>query len=296
MTDYGDVGYLPTVNVEDSCYLTVDECQITVLIIGKRYGSHGTNGLSVTQNEFQTSKDRRIPVITLIENEVLTFKRLFDANPQSNFATFPGMDEPAATFSFVDEISKTSVNNGFVSYTNVSDARSKLKYQLAHLFGDLLRKSFDPVRGEVRDVLSEIKTLRHELVKGTEKQTAQLFLRSVRFFLEDRNRGYRELAEQLCTTLEEAIPILLRSKTFEEFVNSAGGSLVLENTPHIMEMIISKDFYYCVHQPMDGRSAEDEQGIATCGITSKNQIFMNAPAKELFASRHDSFKKLIPQD
>jgi hypothetical protein len=30
MTDYGDVGYLPSVNVEDSCYLSVGECQILI--------------------------------------------------------------------------------------------------------------------------------------------------------------------------------------------------------------------------------------------------------------------------
>ena len=213
MTDYGDVGYLPSVNVEESCYLSVGECQITVLIIGKRYGSRSLNGLSVTQNEFQSSKDRKIPVISLIDDEVLKFKRVFDANPQSNFATFPGMDEPAATFSFINEIAQSSVNNGFIHFSNVSDARTALTHQLAHMFGDLLRKEFDPVKSEIRDVLSEIKTLRHELVKGAEERSKRTFLRSVRFFLEDSNRGYRyrELAEHLCTSLENAIPILLKS-------------------------------------------------------------------------------------
>lgn len=294
MTDYGDVGYLPSVNVEESCYLSVGECQITVLIIGKRYGSRSLNGLSVTQNEFQSSKDRKIPVISLIDDEVLKFKRVFDANPQSNLPTFPGMDEPAATFSFINEIAQSSVNNGFIHFSNVSDARAALTHQLAHMFGDLLRREFDPVKGEIRDVLSEIKTLRHELVKGAEERSTRTFLRSVRFFLEDSTRGYRELAEHLCTSLENAIPILLKSSTFDEFIKKAEAHLVLEKEPsRVQEMIKANKFHYSVQQ---GIIAPREQGgdrIAAWGIASKKNVFMNMEAKQLFDSVHDNFKKLI---
>jgi hypothetical protein len=294
MTDYGDVGYLPSVNVEDSCYLSVGECQITVLIIGKRYGSRSPNGSSVTQNEFQTSKRQKVPVISLIDDEVLKFKRVFDANPQSSLTTFPGMDDPTATFSFIAEIAQSSVNNGFIPFTNVSDPRIKLKHQLAHLFGDLLRKGFDPVKGEIRDILSEIKTLRHELVKGAEERSARVFLRSVRFFLEDRNRGYRELAEHLCATLEGAIPILIKSATFDEFIKHAQAQLIVEKeTSRLLELIKAKEFSYSVQQAIDVPREQDKDWIAAWGIASKNKILMNVPAKQMFDSIHDNFKRLF---
>jgi hypothetical protein len=294
MTDYGDVGYLPSVNVEDSCYLSVGECQITVLIIGKRYGFRSPNGLSVTQNEFQASKRQKIPVISLIDDEVLQFKRVFDANPQSHLTTFPGMEDPTGTFSFIHEIAQSSVNNGLIPFSNVSDARVKLKHQLAHLFGDLLRKGFDPVKGEIRDVLSEIKTLRHELIKDSEILSSRNFLRSVRFFLEDSNRSYRELIENLCASLESAIPNLLKSETFDEFIKNVPAHLVVENTTsRLTEMIKEGKCYYTVQHSISTPTEEGDKFSAVWGIASENKIYMNAEAKKIFDSIHANFKKII---
>jgi hypothetical protein len=72
MSDYGDIGYLPTASATESCYLTVRDSQLAVLIIGKRYGSLASNGLSITHNEFLTMKAEERPIITLIDREVLT--------------------------------------------------------------------------------------------------------------------------------------------------------------------------------------------------------------------------------
>lgn len=294
MTDYGDVGYLPLVNVEDSCYLSVGECQITVLIIGKRYGSRSVNGFSVTQNEFATSKLLKVPVISLIDEEVLTFKRVFDANPHATLTAFPGMDDPPATFSFINDIAQSAVNNGFVLFNNASDARVKLKCQLAHLFGDLLKKNFDPMKGEIRDVLSEIRTLRHELIKGAQEQSARMFLRAIRFFLEDHNRGYREMAEHLCSSLENAIPLLLDSKTFEEFVQRAQASLeVVNESSHIQAMIKSQQFRYAVQQTSGAEGADENDPIAAWGITFDNKILMSVSAKQIFDLIHEKLKRLL---
>jgi hypothetical protein len=267
---------------------------VTVLIIGKRYGSRSSNGLSVTQNEFAASKRQKIPVISLIDDEVLKFKRVFDANPQSNLTTFPGMEDPAATFSLIKEIALSSVNNGLIPFSTVSDARVKLKHQLAHLFGDLIRKGFDPVKGEIRDVLSEIKTLRHELIKGSEELASRAFLRSVRFFLEDRNRAYRELLEHVCETLESAIPILLKSETFDEFIKNAQAQLVVEKeTSRIKEMINEGKFHYAVQQSTVTPTEEGDSLIVAWGIASENKIYMNVAGKQIFDSIHESFKKVI---
>lgn len=39
MSDYGDIGYLPQISVEDACYKALKDCQIAIIIIDKRYGS-----------------------------------------------------------------------------------------------------------------------------------------------------------------------------------------------------------------------------------------------------------------
>ena len=54
MSDYGDIGYLPTTSAEASCYNTMRDCDLAVLIVGKHYGTKSERGLSVTHNEMRT--------------------------------------------------------------------------------------------------------------------------------------------------------------------------------------------------------------------------------------------------
>jgi hypothetical protein len=41
MSEYGDIGYKPTTTVERSCYHSLVDCHLAVIIVGKRYGSMG---------------------------------------------------------------------------------------------------------------------------------------------------------------------------------------------------------------------------------------------------------------
>src|SRR5207237_6134363 len=103
------------------------------------------------------------------------------------------------------------------------EARSLLKGQIAHMVGDLLRRGQDPVKVDVREVLAEIKTLRHELTAGTDRQAPQ-FMRAVRFLLDEVNDEYREVIEVLFENVEVGIPSLLVCESFAEVVMRAIGS------------------------------------------------------------------------
>src|ERR1035437_8379388 len=95
MSEYGDVGYLPTVSAQEACYHTIGDCQMAVLLIGKIYGATGSSGLSVTHNEFRSARENRIPFILLVDQEVLSFKRVWDGCPDNaKPQAFPGMDNP----------------------------------------------------------------------------------------------------------------------------------------------------------------------------------------------------------
>src|SRR5690606_38289931 len=104
LSEYGGVGYLPTTSAEEACYQEVQNCQLAVLIIGKRYGSIGANGLSVTHNEFRAARERGIPVFALVDEDVLSFGRVQAASGDNTGITFPGMDSPDRTFELVKEV------------------------------------------------------------------------------------------------------------------------------------------------------------------------------------------------
>lgn len=242
MSEYGDIGYSPAHSAEGSCYVTLRQCQLAVLIVGKRYGSVSQNGLSVTHNEFRAARENKIPIITLVDFEVMAFKKVFDTNKSGRELSAPGMDSPARTFDFIAEIVGYTVNNGILTYSNVADARSHLKRQLAHLFGEFLSSQFDPIKADVKDVLSEIKTLRHELEGQRDIASDGRFLKAIRFLVDENREAkeYRDLLENrlaLGQPLDAAVRILLESRTFDDVVRKITGE-----DPEIIELPISGTF------------------------------------------------------
>jgi hypothetical protein len=217
MSEYGDIGYLPSESAEDSCYLAMKDCQMSLMIIGKRYGSISENGLSITHNEFRTARERKIPVIFLVNEEVLSFKRVFEANSKGNEMNFPGMENPSSIFELIREFSESKYNNGLIPYTNVQSAKKNLKQQLAHIVGDLLKRKFDPVQSEIKDILSEITTLRHILLKN-EQEIAQQFSVAFRFLLNEENDYLRDISETISGSLEKAVPELLKQNSFKSYL------------------------------------------------------------------------------
>ncbi len=176
MSEYGDIGYLSESSAEESCYLALKDCQLAVFIIGKRHGSISKNGLSITHNEFRTTRERKLPIIFLVNDEVQSFKRVYDINENNGSMTFPGMDHPAKLFQLIQEFTDSESNNGFVTYNNVQSAKQNLKKQIAHIVGELLTKGFDPVKGEIKNILSEITTLRHILLKTSMRSQSNFHL------------------------------------------------------------------------------------------------------------------------
>jgi hypothetical protein len=136
MSEYGDIGYNPFTSVVDACLNAMRDSHLAVLIIGKKYGYITPNKLSVTHNEFRVAKERNIPVICIIEKEVLSFKKVYDA---SKATEFPDMDEPQLTFELINEFKSSSVNNGYRTFETVNDARESLIKQIAHFFGPSAR-------------------------------------------------------------------------------------------------------------------------------------------------------------
>lgn len=219
MSEYGDIGYLPSESAEDSCYIAMRDCQMSVMIIGKRYGSISENGLSITQNEFRTARERNVPVIFLVNEEVLSFKRVYEANPKGSEMNFPGMENPSKIFELINEFSESKLNNGLITFTNVQSAKNNLKKQLAHIVGDLLKKRFDPIQGEIKDILSEITTLRHILLKN-EQEIAQRFSVAFRFLLNEENEYLKDISETISGSLEKAVPELLKHASFKSYLTS----------------------------------------------------------------------------
>jgi Domain of unknown function (DUF4062) len=228
MSEYGDVGYINPSTAASSCYRTVRQCQMLVLIIGRRYGDTATDDLSVTQKEFRTARDENIPTITFVESQVLNFKQVFDADPGAAiWDSFPQMDNPRKTFGFIDEVKASESYNGLIPFIDVGDAKKKLKMQIADFVGERLSKTIGPIRDDLRDVMAELKTIRNQL--GHQKRqgkkshdTTSGYLRAMRFLLDDRQSDYRKFLEAVFGDVDNALPAIVQSTDFAKVLKRAG--------------------------------------------------------------------------
>jgi len=297
MSDYGDIGYLPDASAADSCYVALRDCQLSAVIIGKRYGSLDKNGLSVTNNEFNAAREANIPVIALVDRDVIAYAQVFEAN-KIDGQKFPGMDAPDKTFQFLESIRKSDVNNGIVAYATVSEARTQLKRQIAHFIGNLLRRRLDPVQAQVKDILSELKTLRHDLRRGgAESDRSDKYLRAVRFLLDDQRERKQlgKLAEQLGGTLDQAVPLMLDSATFDDFLCKAKATVEVVDAsragPDESEM--EQTLYHSGWLISPEESSEEELLWGSMTLFTGNRLRMTEDSKWWFTRTYDEFRKYV---
>lgn len=293
MSEYSEVGFIPDQSAETSCYMTLLQCQIAVVIVGKRYGSTGANSVSVTHNEFRIARERKIPIICLVDAEVLSFKRVFEANPSPAALAFPGLEHPESTFDFITEIAESPHNNAISPFSSVADARETLRAQLAHLYGDLLARHMDPVKAEVRDVLAEVRTLRHALLREDPDQTRR-WLKVTRLLLDDRYTPYRQLLDHLPGHFEDNIPKLIDTPSFVEAAQAVSGKPIkLFEAPEGTRV---KDYfkffpeppaYLNLYQLTQGESIKE----IALGVSRSGEIMANSQAIELLDALHRELRE-----
>jgi hypothetical protein len=266
------------------------------LIIGKRYGEKTENGLSVTNNEFITIQKRNVPIITIVDQEVISFKRVYEANKTTeNTTKFPGMDSATNTFNFIRSVMDSPLNNGIITFTTASDARKNLKLQLAHLFYDLLVNQYNPLNVNIQDILSEVKTLRHELLKD-KGEGPLIYLNAMKWLIDNRSRSddYTRLAKSIHESIDLAVPIMLKSSNFEEFINKSNYKLTIsEEMPDIENLRESDIQFSCSLFSIYPYGAHESEGNGYVTIIDGNQIFMNIEAKEYYDYLHQEFMQAL---
>ena len=142
---------------------------------------------------------------------------------------------------------------------------------------------------QLTDVLSEVKTLRHEILKDKGNAPVR-YLYATKFLLEEDNL-YNELAKQLLGNIDTAIPMMLESSTFEEFVEKAGAKIT-----DIKDDFKSKDLRdegkltYLSYSSLNFNKVKTDN-VAIWGILIGKEIIMNKAAKKKFNFIHEEFRK-----
>jgi Domain of unknown function (DUF4062) len=289
MSDYGEVGYINPMSAAESCYSTVRQCQLAILIIGKRYGSPDKDGFSVTHREFVTAKEDRIPTITFVESQVMHYKEVYDADPSAPaWKSFAGMDHPHRTFALIDEVRTSEVYNGLIPITAASDMKRLVKLQIANFVGEKLSDVVRPIRREVQEVLAEVKTLREEIKPADQRDSkTEKYLRTMRFLLDDQRASFRKFCEVIAGDLDAAVPLLIQDSDFDKFVASLGYEVVVEDSKEKFDELMRGSVHpaakgegnrmlYATHSVMGWWAAFDNHKVVLS--STQLQQFRNAYA------------------
>lgn len=299
MSDFGEIAYMGGHTAESSCYLSVKDCKLMVLIIGRRYGmlSKINPKVSVTENEFDTAQESRPYIITLVEKAVMNFKDVYDKNLRKRVA-FPGMDQPSRTFSFIDKVNAASQDNGIFSFSNSEEVDRILRLQFAGLFGRLLDEKNRPEKESIKDVLSEMRGLKAALGAGASfnKGSVDEIVRGARFLLEERNVQFAKFMNAI-GSLEEVIAVTKASNDFTDFL--AKRHLKLEKVKNIYSSdpreLSKYQSYDSFPDPDIGRVPFSGRNMAIMeiGRLSATSFVVNEVAFEYFSGHFSEFKDRI---
>jgi hypothetical protein len=151
----GDVPFRSDVPLGESCYAEVKLCHILVLIIGSRYGSATSDSPtptsadadaryvfynSITRKEYETARERDIPIFIFVEKAVLAEFQTFKKNKSTGAnVTYAHVDN-VNVFHLIDHILSRERNNFVRGFDRFDDISSWLREQWAGLFADFVSR------------------------------------------------------------------------------------------------------------------------------------------------------------
>jgi hypothetical protein len=137
LSEHGDIFFSPNEHTHNSCLNEIENCQLFILIIGGRFGGNFQNSeKSITNKEYEKAFERKIPIFTLIEQDVYSQHLVYIENKNNeniNNFKFPSVDS-IKIFDFIDIVRKQSINNAIYPFSNFYDMEDYIKNNLQVYF------------------------------------------------------------------------------------------------------------------------------------------------------------------
>ncbi|HDR4461393.1 TPA: DUF4062 domain-containing protein [Bacillus cereus] len=142
LSDNGDVFYHPDLHTHDSCLQEIQSCDLFILIIGGRYGGSyiADTSKSIVNAEFAVAKQCGIPIFSFVKQDIYMSQHIYKANKGKDlkFPAIQNQEHAIKIFSFIDEVHKSSFNNGIFTFDLAREIIETLRRQWAYMFKELL--------------------------------------------------------------------------------------------------------------------------------------------------------------
>lgn len=294
MSDHGEIGYMDDWSAAESCFKTVPECQIMVLVIGKRYGSllvQKGKELSITEHEYDACMESNPRLIAFVEAEVLHFEKVYRQN-KGKSTSFPNMDNAERTFAFLQKVRSAPNRNGFLPFSTAADVRKLLKKQFATLFANLLRTNGNPSKNALDEIVSEVKTIREAL--ATKKAPDLRYRAAIRFLLTDKHNEFRNFLRAISEDFEVLIPSIYEANDLQSFLKKIKMSCKVETIKDLPSFLKTRAIRYAAVVPFYN-CEEEPAGKAEYAIGMNGDVFMNHSALKYLSRAYSELKQRIDQ-
>lgn len=167
----GDIGYTPGKNLDSSCYESMRNSDMVILIIGGEYGSAASGEkkddfkeyMSVTRNEFRAAVESGIPIFVMIDKKVMAEYGVYEANyddieKENRMMAFPATKN-INVFRFIKEI-KGIVTLPIQEFERSADIKGFINKQWADMFKNYLSSLRNEKENKkIESSVNEMKTL-----------------------------------------------------------------------------------------------------------------------------------------
>ena len=294
MSDHGEIGYMNDWSAAESCFRTVPDCQIMVLVIGKRYGSmivHNGEKISVTEREYDVCMAKSPRLIVFVEAEVLHFEKVYNQN-KDNRTVFPNMDNAERTFALLQKVRSAPNRNGILPFATAADVRELLKKQFATLFADLLKENGNPSKNALDEIVSEVKTIREAL--ATKKAPDLRYRAAIRFLLSEKHKTFSDFLRAISEDFDVLIPNIYEADDLQSFLKTIKMPCKVEAIKDISLIFKKKAIRHAASFPYFGCD-DCPSGPAGYAIGINGEVFMNQPALQSLSYAYSELKQRINQ-
>ena len=167
----GDIPFLHDTPLDESCYGEIHNSHMLVLVIGGRYGSptSGSKKLSakdkekayevynsVTKKEYETARERDIPIFIFVEKNVFAEYYTYKDNRDNKTINYHHVDS-VNIYRLLDDILAQRRNNYVKDFECIDDITNWLRDQWAGLFADYLSRK--KAETTLKDLATQISSL-----------------------------------------------------------------------------------------------------------------------------------------
>jgi len=150
----GDIPFHHDQPIDESCYGEIQNCHMLVLIIGGRYGSPTSEARklktkdldaayerynSITRKEYETARDRDIPIFIFVEKNVMAEYQTYKDNRDNTSIKYAHVDS-VNIYRLLDDILSQRRNNFIRDFEKFDDISTWLRDQWAGFFADFLAR------------------------------------------------------------------------------------------------------------------------------------------------------------